>query len=1016
MAMLRFLSRRLVAQRLLALGVVLTLAFSIGVMASGPIYTDAAREFIVTSSIATATIPTKSIRVDTYWDHSFSWTRADQMVAAAAAETGVPVGQIVRQGEATARVGPQQASVPLLFRDGSQDHLTFRSGAAPGPDEVAITVGLAYSSGLHLGDTLDVLGPTNGRAALRISGIFSPPPDASDPFWFGEGSPFPFNYGDNRDPDPIVVDRDTEQRLSDDLGLTTHLTWDLYLDLSGITYTRAAALPDATTAFSHAMTDGSFVGGQPPNVASGIPVLVAQVQRALIGLRVPILLVLIQVWVVTLVVIAGVGVLLVARQSFELAVLHSRGFTGRTLLLVQAAQAALAAAVALPVGILVGAFLARFAAATNGPRPGNVGFVTHLSGGSLAFAAGAAVTGALVLALPSIPAVRRTILDERRQASRDGHPTLARVPVELIVLPVGLFALALLRNSDTTPAARVGSIDPLLLFGPTLVMLGASFLVVRLLSWLVRSLDGRIGRSKRVASYLAGRRLARAPGIAFASAILVVLSVGLLFLSTSYRATILQGHADAAHAAVGTDWAASVGSPSSGSDRFDEAVPADMAPVATFTLDGFRGRYATEPTGLAIDPASFRAVAWWRSDFASEPFDTLMDRLAPAPVGVSLPGAGALDVTLDAALGDTDLALRATLVRADGTITTTDAEPLVPGTHTYPIDASGANRLLSLTLTRADPTDVRRVGVLVKSVTADGAPVSLDGWTLLPTFGAGGRLARDGTGWSFDGKLGIGGSILGVEPKPPAIPTIVSHDVAGQEGNDPRLWAGDRTVPLGVVGTADAFPGVPPGTPFLIVSGPTLFALQGAVPDSVQRITEVWARGGSDPTAALRDAGYQVGDVASALSVEGRLAQAPQSLAVGLDAAAATAGLGLVIAGVMATLYFAQRRREFEFASLRAMGAKGTTVRDTIAREQIALVGVATVAGIALGDVVLRLVRTQLLTAVTTTFPAPTITVDVRVLVVAVLVIGVAAATAVAAATRAALRAPITTVLRGDPE
>src|SRR5262245_20248409 len=184
MAMLRFLSRRLVAQRLLALGVVLTLAFSIGVMASGPIYTDAAREFIVTSSIATATAPTKNIRVDTYWDHSFSWTRADQMVAAAAADAGVPVDEIVRQGEATARVGPQQASVPILFRDGGQDHLAFRSGAAPGPDEVAITVGLAYSSGLHVGDRLDVLGPTDRRAGLRISGIFTPPTDASDPFWF----------------------------------------------------------------------------------------------------------------------------------------------------------------------------------------------------------------------------------------------------------------------------------------------------------------------------------------------------------------------------------------------------------------------------------------------------------------------------------------------------------------------------------------------------------------------------------------------------------------------------------------------------------------------------------------------------------------------------------------------------------------------------------------------------------------------------------------------------------------
>src|SRR5262249_62144827 len=119
--------------------------------------------------------------------------------------------------------------------------------------------------------------------------------------------------------------------------------------------------------------------------------------------------------------------------------------------------------------------------------------------------------------------------------------------------------------------------------------------------------------------------------------------------------------------------------------------------------------------------------------------------------------------------------------------------------------------------------------------------------------------------------------------------------------------------------------------------------------------TQVWARGAEDPAAAIEASGLPVAGVLSARAVEGQLAEAPQSLAVGLDAAAAIAGLGLVIAGVTATLYFAQRRREFEFASIRAMGVGTPTVRDTIAREQVALVGVSTIAGIALGYVVLRI-------------------------------------------------------------
>ena len=77
MAMLRFLFRRLVAQRLLALGVVLTLAFSVGVMASGPIYTDAARNSILASAIATASVPVANVRVDLYGGSSFHWASAD---------------------------------------------------------------------------------------------------------------------------------------------------------------------------------------------------------------------------------------------------------------------------------------------------------------------------------------------------------------------------------------------------------------------------------------------------------------------------------------------------------------------------------------------------------------------------------------------------------------------------------------------------------------------------------------------------------------------------------------------------------------------------------------------------------------------------------------------------------------------------------------------------------------------------------------------------------------------------
>ena len=181
-------------------------------------------------------------------------------------------------------------------------------------------------------------------------------------------------------------------------------------------------------------------------------------------------------------------------------------------------------------------------------------------------------------------------------------------------------------------------------------------------------------------------------------------------------------------------------------------------------------------------------------------------------------------------------------------------------------------------------------------------------------------------------------------------------------------------------------------------------------------MNEVWTHGDTDPTAAIQAAGFPVIDLLSARTIEGRLDEAPESLAVGLDAAAANAGLGLVIAGVTATLYFAQRRRDFEFASLRAMGAGAPALRGTIAREQFALIGVASIAGVLLGDVVVRLATAPLLRTVSTSFPTPVIVIDVAALIVALIVIAVAATVAAVTATRALLRSSISAVLRGDPE
>ncbi|HEY7762332.1 MAG TPA: hypothetical protein VIC52_04895, partial [Actinomycetota bacterium] len=122
MATLRLLIKRFVAQRSLGLAVVVTLAFTIGVLVAGPIYADSAREAILASSIGSETVNVRNARLQVFGGTEFDWTAADQVIEGALAN--VPTDEVVPQGLGTVRLnGVDGPSVPFLFRDGASEHL-----------------------------------------------------------------------------------------------------------------------------------------------------------------------------------------------------------------------------------------------------------------------------------------------------------------------------------------------------------------------------------------------------------------------------------------------------------------------------------------------------------------------------------------------------------------------------------------------------------------------------------------------------------------------------------------------------------------------------------------------------------------------------------------------------------------------------------------------------------------------------------------------------------------------------
>jgi putative ABC transport system permease protein len=1009
MATLRFLLKRFAAQRLLGLAVVVTLGFTVGVLVAGPIYADAARGAISSSALAGAAVTVRNARYQVYGDPTFGYPDAD--AALTKGIEGLPVRRVVRQGLSTVRIANTGASAPLLFRDGAETHLTFH-GTPPGPGQIALTTGAANAAGAAVGDVVTIEGPTGSSLPLTVSGTFELP-GAGDPFWFGSDAPFP--PPDALQPAPMLVDRSTMLYAQRTLGLTVQYSWDAYLNLDGLEFAALGQIP----ARIQQVADGvaSAPGLASLHVSSGLGTLLDLVRQRVANLRIPILLVVFQIAAVALAVLAGVGALTLTRQTFELAVLHSRGFSRPTLLAAQGVQAVIAAAIAYPVGLAIGLGLAALAGRTNGRQLPGVRFPVHLNGTALLLGVVAAFAGAVILALLSVPVVNRTVLQERRAASREERPLLARIPVELIVLPVGIFAFIQLRSS-VGPTGN-GTIDPLVMIAPTLLLFGASFLVLRLLLFALRRLDRRIGRTRRLPAYLAGRRLGRSPGTGFAAALLLLLSVGLLVLATSYRAIMLRNHADSAHTQVGGDWNVQATPPTQSLVAL-RRMPPGTTPVVRADPGLTKGSFSLPPSVLAIDPSTFAAGGWWRRDYAPTTISDILNRLRAPPLGYA-PGFAFRRVTLGVSLppGIRDLSITATAIDDGGKVVVAKPKPLHPR-HQMVVLALPAPvaRLMSITFQAVTGA------VLPKSITVDLPSIQVERGSISPVTleplawrGGTGTVRLDGaSGYRYTFSPGVANVVGGLRAPTEPLPALVSPDVLAQEGPDFTMALGGQQVPVHVVATASQFPTIVPNAPFIVVSAPALLQRQLAIPEEGLNVTEVWANTPHSPVDQLRAAGFVTGEVRSTASIEAILAQLPQSLAIGMNFTAAAGGLGLVVIGVAAGLYFAQRRRDYEFAALRAMGVTPAQIRRTLVLEQSLLLGFAIVAGLGLGYLLLRVMMPYVGSSLGVPFPTPVLVFDWTALGISLLAIAAASSVALLLSVRFLMRSSVTGVLRGEAE
>jgi hypothetical protein len=751
---------------------------------------------------------------------------------------------------------------------------------------------------------------------------------------------------------------------------------------------------------------GSLVPGARRVVARGLaPIYVVMAAVALVGLG----------------VLLGVGVLKLDRQSFEIAVLKTRGVRTRELLAMQSVEVGLAALIALPLSLALALALATLGRDAHGPGlPGAV-FPIRLNGVGIGVATAALGVAALALVLVSVPHLRRTVTKERQRLSRPGRPAWLRLPYELILILVGGVGYAELRRHGTLGSG--GSLDPFVLVVPSLLLIGGGALTVRLMVWGFSRGERAADRLGSPALYLGLRRLSRS-GASASLALLIVLSAGLLAFASSLRMTALTRNQDAAREQIGADWSALVNPPA-------QVTPAAKRLSANSTLVFYGSAQTTRsPPGFAnligVDPSTYSAGGWWQSQDASLTLSSLLQRLKTPELGVRLPP------------GTTVLELRAVTPAAHRlgfwAVAQTSAGAVVDrymgairgGPRIYRAPMADAARLFSVVvgplpaagLTLSRPA---RFTVSFDRLTAFGSSgsrtVDLSSWRGLNTGGSNVATQASSSGELRATFTVINNGPTGAIAAPArALPAVVGGPEPGRPRSAGLIQVGVLQVPLRVVGSLRAFPAL------YQTEEPIIAVSVRALTERFEQIMQspnggafaVLAMGSATPVTAARAAGFQVLDVARASTIEAQLASSPENLAIGMEFAASVAGALLAVVALALGVYFGGRRHEYEFASLEAIGGRPSDVFSTLAVEHGLMLVWALPLGCGVGVGLFAL-------ALPSVAPAPPqvpdeLLVDWPAILIASAAAVSAIGVAIAVATARARNLSPVSVLRGEPE
>ncbi|MGB8213291.1 MAG: FtsX-like permease family protein [Anaerolineales bacterium] len=352
--------------------------------------------------------------------------------------------------------------------------------------------------------------------------------------------------------------------------------------------------------------------------------------------------------------------LFVGQQRGEMAILRSRGASSLQVVGISMLQGILLAIVALAGGILLGYWIAHAIGQSRS-------FMDFTASGGLrvsltisALAYGLAGIGIILLAqvlIPTLGGAGNTIVTYKQERARLlRSPWWQRYWFDILLLIPAGYGLWQLQQQSGLALAGKANIpsplqNPLLLITPAIGIFAVALFTLRLVPRLMSLLSWALRKTKSVGMLMAARYLARTPAFYSAPLVLLLLTLGLSSFTASLAKTLDAQLDKQTYYQVGSDM-----------NVIEDGTTVNLdtqTPVYTFgpveehlglkgVLAASRvGRYtatALTPnsasingTFLGVDRSTFPEVAYWQSDFASQPLGTLMNALGADPEGVLVP-------------------------------------------------------------------------------------------------------------------------------------------------------------------------------------------------------------------------------------------------------------------------------------------------------------------------------------------------------------------------------------------